>query len=125
MVATASRSGGPHKLDKSDLQQLNWELVSHWKDKLTEIGQLTSTTVSCQTICCWAHDLGYHSCVAAKKPFVNDQQKEKRLAFANDHLNWTVNDWRTVVWLDEPSFEIRKLSKQTHTSRKTKSTASS
>ena len=46
-VATASRSGGPRKLDEADLRQLNRELASHRKDKLAEIGQLTSKTVSC------------------------------------------------------------------------------
>ena len=58
-VATASRSGGPCKLDEADLRQLNRELASHRKDKLAEIGQLTSKTVSCRTIRRRAHDLGY------------------------------------------------------------------
>jgi hypothetical protein len=48
-----------------------------------------------------------------EKPFVNSKQIEKRLKFASEHLSWTIDNWKKVVWSDESLFEVGKLSKQT------------
>ena len=61
------------------------------------------------------HDLGLNSCIAVKKPFLNDNHKAERLAFAKEH---THEDWSKVIWTDEASFEIGKLSRQVHVWRK-------
>ena len=45
-----------------------------------------------------------------EKPNVNDVQKEKKkqIKFAQEHLNWTIADWKQVIWLDKLLFEIEK-----------------
>ncbi|PLW38313.1 hypothetical protein PCASD_09007 [Puccinia coronata f. sp. avenae] len=82
-VEATHRCGRPRKLDDHSLQQLN------------------------------SHELGFHNRVAVEKPFVNSKQIEKQLKFASEHLSWTIDDWKKVVWSDESLFEVGKLSKQT------------
>lgn len=37
----------------------------------------------------------------AEKPFVSEKNRKSRLQFAKDHLTWTVDDWKRVLWSDE------------------------
>ena len=36
-----------------------------------------------------------------KKPLLEPRHKKARLQFALDHRDWTVDDWRKVIWSDE------------------------
>ncbi len=44
--------------------------------------------------------------VAAKKPLLRPQNIKKRLEFAKNHVNWTKEQWRRVLFTDESKFEI-------------------
>jgi transposase len=46
----------------------------------------------------------YWSC---KKPFISETNRAKRLQWAKAHLNWTVDQWKTVLWSDESPFTLR------------------
>jgi hypothetical protein len=50
--------------------------------------------------------------VAVKKPFLNEKQQKPRYIFAKNHAHWTADDWKKVIWTDESSFKIDKLSSQ-------------
>jgi hypothetical protein len=39
--------------------------------------------------------------VKRKRPFLSKQHRRERLDFAITHQDWTVEDWKTVVWSDE------------------------
>lgn len=39
--------------------------------------------------------------VAAEKPSISKENAKARLKFAKDHINWTTNDWKRVLWSDE------------------------
>jgi hypothetical protein len=58
------------------------------------------------------HKLGFHSCIAWHKPFLNEKQINNRPEFARVHQDWTVEDWKKVIWTDESSFEIGKNFRQ-------------
>lgn len=49
---------------------------------------------------------GLRGCVAAKKPRLTSVHKRKRLEWAKTHKNWTVEDWKKVLWTDESKFQI-------------------
>ncbi len=36
-----------------------------------------------------------------KKPAISEKNRKERLAFAKYHKNWTVEDWKTVIFSDE------------------------
>ena len=54
-----------------------------------------------------AHN-GIHNRIARTKPFISKTNQQKRLTFAREHANWTVEDWKNVMFSDESSFELGK-----------------
>ena len=46
------------------------------------------------------------SYVAAKKPGLRPANVEARLRWALEHVNWTVADWKRVIWSDESSIWV-------------------
>ena len=49
---------------------------------------------------------GIHGRIAAKKPLLKDTNKKKRLAWAKNYEQWTLDGWKSVLWSDESNFEI-------------------
>ena len=43
----------------------------------------------------------------ASKPVLTDKMREKRLALAHQYGHWTVDDWKKVLFSDEPHFELQ------------------
>lgn len=44
---------------------------------------------------------GYERCISQFKPQITEVSKQKRLLFAQNHLDWTVEQWDQVLWTDE------------------------
>ena len=42
---------------------------------------------------------------AARKPLLNERMRKARLAFANKYKHWTSEQWSTVMWSDESTFQ--------------------
>ena len=50
---------------------------------------------------------GLHGLIAAKKTLLKDtNNNKKRLAWAKKHEQWTLDQWKSVLWSDESKFEI-------------------
>ena len=49
---------------------------------------------------------GLSSRVKRKKPLLSKTHWKKRLEFATKYKNWTVEDWKKVIWSDESKFQI-------------------
>jgi hypothetical protein len=47
---------------------------------------------------------GLNGRIARRKPFISAKNRQRRLQWARDHANWTVQDWKKVVWSDESKF---------------------
>lgn len=47
---------------------------------------------------------------AANKPFINDTNREIRVKWAQEHLNWSLSDWYKVLWSDESPYTFRSHS---------------
>ncbi len=47
--------------------------------------------------------LNYYRVKPTFKPGLTDRMRAARLAFALEHQNWTLDDWRRVIWTDETS----------------------
>ena len=41
-----------------------------------------------------------------KKPLLTKLHKEKRLAWAKEHVDWKISDWEKVLFSDEGPFEL-------------------
>lgn len=42
----------------------------------------------------------------AEKPWISEKNRKARLTFAKEHLAWTANDWKKVLWSDESKFNM-------------------
>ena len=51
---------------------------------------------------------GYRPCIACPRPFINAKAAKKRLDFARTYRWWSIQQWRTVIWSDEATFETGK-----------------
>ena len=49
---------------------------------------------------------GLHGQIAAKKPLLKDTNKKKRLVWAKKHEQWTLDQWKSVLWSDVSKFAI-------------------
>ena len=49
---------------------------------------------------------GLHGQIAARKPLLRRGNKQKRFVWAKKHKEWTLDQWKSVLWSDESKFEI-------------------
>ncbi|CAJ0966938.1 unnamed protein product [Ranitomeya imitator] len=61
-----------------------------------------STTTVKRRLCA----AGLHGKIAARKPVLRTGNKQKRLVWAKEHKEWTLDQWKSVLWSDESKFEI-------------------
>ena len=54
----------------------------------------------------------FGSYFTTRKPFISKINRQKRLAWAKAHKNWTVDEWKRVLWSDESPFVLRFKRKQ-------------
>jgi hypothetical protein len=51
-------------------------------------------------------EVGLYAFVAAQKPLLKPEQIQRRLEWAKKYAEWTVDDWREVVFSDESPFTL-------------------
>ncbi len=51
--------------------------------------------------------MGYSIRRSHRVPLLSAKNRKRSLQFAQDHQNWTIEDWKTVVWSDECRFLLR------------------
>src|SRR6185369_10602063 len=49
---------------------------------------------------------GYEARVKRKRPLLMEKHRKKRLNFAKEHKDWTIDDWSKVIWSDESKFQL-------------------
>jgi transposase len=91
-VELPRRSRRPRKLKDSDRRILKIDILKNRRAPLAELVSNLPTPVCIKTLKKEVHELDMKSCIAVRKPFLNDKHKANRLAFAKEHLHWT--DWR-------------------------------
>jgi len=67
--------------------------------------KLTSHPLTLHTVITKDLRLGYR--IERKKPWLTPAQNEGRLKFAREHIGWTEEEWKWVVWSDEMGMQIR------------------
>jgi transposase len=79
--------------------------VKDGKSNATEVKkaleEAIGVVVSVATIRRALKDAGLISFVKPKKPLLSKKNVKARLLFAKTHLDWTLDDWRRVIWSDE------------------------
>ena len=57
--------------------------------------------ISASTVQRRLRESGLHGWIAAKKPLLKDTNKKKSLAWSKKHKQWTLDQWKSVLWSDE------------------------
>jgi uncharacterized UBP type Zn finger protein len=58
-------------------------------------------TVSADTVRRALHRSGLGTIERKKKPMLSMKNVKKRLEWCKNHRDWTIDDWKRVVWSDE------------------------
>ena len=99
-------SGGrPSKLSATDICHMTWLLMSGKADTAVQVtrtlSNITNNTVSAQTVRRHLKAAGMKAVVKKKRPALKKSHRKARLEFAQKHRDWTVEDWKSIVWSDE------------------------
>lgn len=71
-----------------------------------EFNSTRENPVSISTVGRRLRAAGLSGRIALRKPLLRPQNKIKRLNWAKEHVNWSINQWKRVLWSDESKFEI-------------------
>ena len=109
------RSGRPFKINDRALRHLDRHMDTSRRQTLGEITHFLNTSLSlpvCKDTISRTlnHRLGYHSRHARKKPFLTASHIEKRLAWTSEVCRFGEEEWKRIIWTDESSVELGKLS---------------
>lgn len=112
----SKRSGRPKKISERDERELK-RLVQG--DNRLSVAKITkdlniglAKPVSKETIRRYLKKLGYEYAVKIKKPFLSLKHRKARVEWCQQHLHWTIQDWRKVIFSDESTFYVLKRKNQ-------------
>src|SRR6266850_2309912 len=100
-----SSGGRPSKLSDRNVQH-GIRLISSGKaetavDVTKSLQDIINQPLSAQTTRRYMKKAGMKAVVKKKKPLLTTRHKRERLDFAVMHKDWTVEDWKRVIWSDE------------------------
>jgi transposase len=100
-----SPRGRPSKLSSCDKQSIIHQISSGQLDNAVQatqfINSIIPTPVHPQTVRNTLKKAGFCSATKKKVPMLKKTHHEKQLKFACYHENWTVEDFKRVLWSDE------------------------
>ena len=103
-------SGRPRKLNERDERALIRRLTTKECSNAVQLQKSLKTSnnveVSTNTVRRALKRNGLVARVKRKKPLLSKKHREKRLKFAKDHKDWTIDEWKKIVWSDESKFQI-------------------
>ena len=103
------RSGRPRKLSTRDIRQIIRHIRTNKSTRRISLSQLKKVfhlNVHEHTIRSALQRAGYHRRVAQRRPYLNKRDRKRRLKFALEHRNWTVEQWASVLFSDEMAVKL-------------------
>ena len=100
-----TRAGRPHKLSDHAKRKVIRDISSGKIEKAViaahELSEVTRQTVHPENVRRVPRKAGLKSIKKKKKPFLSKKHRKQRLDFAQKYANWTVEDFKRVIWSDE------------------------
>jgi len=97
--------GRPRKLSDTNIRHAIRLIGSGKVENAVQVTKvlkdITNQTLSTQTIRNGLKEVGMKAVVKRKRPLLTKKHKRERLDFAMSHKDWTLEDWKKVVWSDE------------------------
>jgi len=82
---------------KAVLTQITTGKAANAMEAIKHINTIISTPVSSETVRRVLRKNSFKAVVMKKKPLLSARHRQRRLAFALKHRNWTVEDWKRVI----------------------------
>ena len=100
-----NQGGRPSKLSPRDKQSIIRQITTGKLDNAVQatqfINNILSSPVTPQTVRNALKSNDFRSVIKQKRPLLKKTHRQDRLNFAQYHENWTVEDWKRVLWSDE------------------------
>jgi hypothetical protein len=97
--------GHPSKLSPTNKQYATYLITSQKAENAVQIANtlqpIINNTLSAQTVHRCLKEAGMKPVVVQKRPRLLPCHRRERLDFAIAHKDWTMEDWKRVVWSDE------------------------
>lgn len=85
---------------------------------LRDITNISGVPVSDKTLSRRLKEVELYSRIRRRKPFLKPHHKAARLEWAYRYVNWTVDDWKRVIWSDECPIQLGRPVRQQRCIRK-------
>ena len=103
--APKPHGGCPTKLSDTDIHHACCLISSGKADNSTQVTKLlqniTNKSLSAETVHLKLKKAGWKAVVKKKRPMLSRHHRKERMDFAVSHKEWTLEDWKRVVWSDE------------------------
>ena len=97
--------GHPPKLSTRDKASIIRQIRLGKLDTAVQATHFINSTLSHpvhpQTVRRALQESGFKSATKKKVPMLKKTHRQRRLEFAQQHENWTVEDWKRVLWTDK------------------------
>ena len=100
-----SKGGCPAKLSETNKCSIACQITSGHIDNAVQAAQFINPIIPQpihpQTIRRALKKNNFQAVIKRKCPLLTQKHRQERLKFAHTHSNWTVEDWKRVLWSDE------------------------
>jgi hypothetical protein len=111
--AISANRGRPREIDESIEERLLDLVISDRSGREKSSDVLAyETGISSSSALRVLHHHGLNSVKPTRKPGLNEAQRKARLEFCLAHKDWTLEDWKNVIWSDETSVVLTKRGQQ-------------
>lgn len=102
---TKPSPGCPSKLSSATIRRAARLITTGKADNAAQVAKHLQdedgTTLSLSTICCGLKEAGMKAVVKKKWLQLQNWHIKEQYHFAERHKNWTLDDWKCVIWSDE------------------------
>jgi len=99
------KKGRPPKLTPRDKLYCVRQITMGGKETAMDVRRSLENDVGVSvcnnTVCNALREMGVGSIVKPKKPYLSPKNAKERLVWAKVHVDWTLEDWKRVIWSDE------------------------
>jgi len=100
-----SSGGHPKKLSPANIRYAVHLITSQKAENAVQVtktlSNITNQSLSPSTVHLHLKKASMKAVVKSKRPFLKEKHRKAHLGFAYAHKDWTVDDWKRVVWSDE------------------------
>lgn len=106
-VETLHSGGRPRKTTVRDDARIVREIKRDPTISASGIINTLNLNVSLRTVQRRACEAGLKSYRAARKPYISEKNRKARIKFAQQHVDWSTQRWKTVLFSDESKFNLK------------------